>query len=510
MNVPVSQPLSPQSLTALAEAAATISSTLELDSMLQTIARLALEVTRGEASTVFSLTSAGDKLVALAATGPARDALVGREFSAELGIPGQVLRTGQATHVRDVNKNPAFSREIDAIGSLRTHTLIAAPMVHRADVIGVIEVANRLDQQAFTPGDLKILQVFATLAAGAIQNARAHTDLQRRFDGLRDTVTAHPQVIGESPAFQEVLRLCQRVAPSSATVLILGETGTGKEVAARYIHQASRRREGTFVAVNCAALPETLLESELFGHEKGSFTSAHARRMGRFELADKGTLFLDEIGDISRSTQAKLLRVLQEKEFVRVGGSETIRCDVRIIAATNRNLKHMMADGVFREDLYYRLSVFPIRVPPLRERGEDLPKLVQYFVERSTREYRIPELRVAPETLRALQQYEWRGNIRELQNVIERSVLMSDGSTLLPHHLPPDIQAAVDSDQPVEILSTLHGQERAMVLHALEEHGWNQSQAARALGVSRYHLRHRIRKYNLQKPTPEAPSQQPT
>jgi transcriptional regulator with GAF, ATPase, and Fis domain len=313
-------------------------------------------------------------------------------------------------------------------------------------------------------------------------------------------VTGHPEVIGESAGFKEVLKLCDRVAPSNATVLILGETGTGKEVAARYIHKTSRRRDETFVAVNCAALPEALLESELFGHEKGSFTSAHARRMGRFELADKGTLFLDEIGDISRSTQAKLLRVLQEKEFVRVGGTETIRCDVRIIAATNRNLKHMMADGVFRDDLYYRLSVFPVHMPPLRERREDLPKLVEHFVARATREFRIPELRVASATMQALGRYEWRGNIRELQNVIERSVLMSDGSVLLPHHLPPEIQATAEVEEPSQDPSTLHGQERAMILRALEQHGWNQSQAARALGVTRYHLRHRIRKYDLRRP----------
>ncbi len=499
MNLPP-QSLPARSLTALTEAAAAISSTLDLNVVLQTIARLASEVTRGEASAVFSLDPGGDSLVALAATGHARDALVGRQFDARLGIPGQVLRTGQPIHVQDVNKHPAFAREIDAIGTRRTRTLIAAPMVHRAEVIGVIEVANRLDERAFTEGDLKILRVFATLAAGAIQNARTHADLRRRFEGLRETVTAHPEVIGESPGFKEVLKLCDRVAPSNATVLILGETGTGKEVAARYVHQVSRRRDETFVPVNCAALPETLLESELFGHEKGSFTSAHSRRMGRFELADKGTLFLDEIGDISRSTQAKLLRVLQEKEFVRVGGTETIRCDVRIIAATNRNLKHMMADGVFRDDLYYRLSVFPIHLPPLRERREDLPKLVEHFVRRATREFRIPELRVAPATMQALGRYEWRGNIRELQNVIERSVLMSDGSVLLPHHLPPEIQATAEVEEPGQAPSTLHGQERAMILRALEQHGWNQSQAARALGVTRYHLRHRVRKYDLRKP----------
>ena len=499
-------PLSPSLLTALGEAGAAISSTLDLNAVLQTIARLSCEVTRAEASTVFTLKEGRDKLVALAASGQRREAVLGREFDARLGIPGQVVRLRQPIHVPDVRNDATFRREIDAIGSLRTRALLAAPMVYRAQVIGVIEVANRLDERPFSEHDLKILQVFATLAASAVHNARTHTDLQRRFEGLRDSVARPPEIIGDAPRLRETLKLCERVAPSNATVLIMGETGTGKELAARHIHNASKRRDKTFVAINCAALPETLLESELFGHEKGSFTSAHARRMGRFELADKGTLFLDEIGEISRSTQAKLLRVLQEREFVRVGGTETIRCDVRIIAATNRNLKHMLADGLFRDDLYYRLSVFPIQMPPLRERREDIPKLVDYFVARAAREFRVPELQVSSAAMAMLTQYNWRGNIRELQNVIERSVLMSDGNMLLPSHLAADIQAAARSDDPGADPTTLHGQERTLILKALAEHGWNQSQAARSLGVTRYHLRHRIRKYDLQKPAQAASS----
>ena len=377
---------------------------------------------------------------------------------------------------------------------------MAAPMVHRAEVIGVIEVANRLDESIFGQEDLKLLQVLATMAAGALQNARSHAELQGKYKGLRETLTKPAQIIGDSPKLKELLTLCDRVASTNASVLIVGETGTGKELVARYIHRASRRRDATFVPVNCAALPETLLESELFGHEKGSFTGAHARRQGRFELAEKGTLFLDEIGELSRPTQAKLLRVLQEKEFVRVGGTETIRSDVRIIAATNRNLKNMMADGLFRDDLYYRLNVFPLHVPPLRERREDIAALVDHFVQRAAREFRGPRLTVSPSAIKVLETYDWRGNIRELQNVMERSVLMSDGDTLWPRHLPPDIQATVPAADQAESSSTLHGQEQALIIKALKDHGWNQSKAARALGITRYHLRHRIGKYKLVKP----------
>ena len=247
-------------------------------------------------------------------------------------------------------------------------------------------------------------------------------------------------------------------------------------------------------------MPETLLESELFGHEKGSFTGAHARRRGWFEVASTGTLFLDEIGEISRAMQAKLLRVLQEKRIVRVGGTETIPCNTRIIAATNRILKNMTIDGVFREDLYYRLSVFPIQLPALRNRREDVPLFVNQFVGKAARECNIHDLVITEETMRLLQEYDWPGNIRELQNVVERSVLMSDGDRLLPEHLPPDIVAAASAPSQDRDPSTLSGQECTLIEKALIEHNWNQSRAAAALGVTRYHLRHRIKKYAIQRP----------
>jgi len=487
-------------LSALTEAAAAISSTLDFDSVLSTVARLACEVTRGEVSSVFSLDTQRNKLIAVAATGQWRDVLVGHEFDARAGIPGEVVRTSAPIIVDDVNKCGKFCREIDDLSSMRTRSVIAAPMIHSGDMIGVIEVVNRRDETDFTDTDLEVLKVFATLAAGAGRNAQAHQHLKEQLAGLRDSVTKRDVIIGESPRWHRVLELCDKVAPSNATVLLLGETGTGKELAARYIHNVSRCGHESFVAVNCAAMPETLLESELFGHERGAFTGAHARRRGWFEVADGGTLFLDEIGDVGRPMQVKLLRVLQERRFVRVGGTQPTACNVRIIAATNRNLKNMMIDGKFREDLYYRLSVFPIELPALRDRREDIPRLIEHVVERAKRECGIAELRIARETLDTLVHYDWPGNIRELQNVIERSVLMSDGEVLLPCHLPTDIVAATQVDSPVEDPTTLYGQERALIQKALEEHNWNQSQAARSLGITRYHLRHRIKKYEMKRP----------
>ena len=496
------------SLAALTEAAAAINSTLELKAVLETIARLACSVTRAETSSVFTLDTARSKLRVQAATGHWRDALVGRDFQSNLGIPGQIVRTHQPILLRNARDSAKFNKQIDESTSTPTRSIVGAPMFHRAEVIGVIVAANRRDQTYFTEEDVKLLQVFATLATTAIQNAQTHETLQRRFDGLRDSVMKQPSIIGESAPWLQAMELCDRVAGSNATVLLTGETGTGKELLARYIHNTSRRRDHAFVAVNCAALAETLLESELFGHEKGSFTGAHKQRLGWFEVASGGTLFLDEIGEVSRAVQAKLLRVLQEKRIVRVGGTEPVVCDTRIIAATNRNLRNMMIDGLFREDLFYRLSVFPIQLPRLRDRPEDLALLTKYFLEKSAREFNIPELIIAPATLETLRHYDWPGNIRELQNVVERSVLMSDGPALLPSHLPSDIQASGNGQEMPSDSSTLWGQERTLIIQALKNNRWNQSKAAEELGVTRYHIRHRIKKYRIEKP-PEASTDSP-
>ena len=292
-----------------------------------------------------------------------------------------------------------------------------------------------------------------------------------------------------------MLQLADRVAPTNATVLLFGETGTGKEVLAKYIHNRSPRADKPFIAVNCAALPETLLESELFGHEKGSFTGATSQHTGRFELADNGTLLLDEIGDITASTQVRLLRLLQERAFTRVGGTKTISCDVRIIAATNRDLKRAIADGKFRDDLFYRLNVFPVTVPPLRQRRDDIPALVEHFTKLASVALGVEPREVSPEAMALLATYDWPGNIRELENVVERAVLLSDTPVLLSTHLPPEIISG--EPKPIPSDKGLWAAERAMIVKALEENNWNQSKAARTLGISRDNLRYRVKKYDI-------------
>ncbi|HXM21861.1 MAG TPA: sigma 54-interacting transcriptional regulator [Terriglobales bacterium] len=309
------------------------------------------------------------------------------------------------------------------------------------------------------------------------------------------------QVIGNSPALEAVLEQVERVAPTGSTVLIQGETGTGKELIAQAIHNISSRCGRPFIRLNCAAIPLDLLESELFGHEKGAFTGAIAQKIGRFELADKGTLFLDEVGDIPPALQPKLLRVLQEQEFERLGSTRTHQVNVRLVAATNRDLTEMVGRGEFRNDLYYRLNVFPILLPPLRERREDIPALVTHFVEISGRRMGREIEHIPPETMSALSSYQWPGNIRELQNLIERAVILSNGG-VLPNPLP-----TAETEQRAAIslgATTLRDSERTLILQTLEGVGWvigGPKGAAAKLGLKRTTLIHKMQKLGISRPS---------
>jgi two-component system NtrC family response regulator len=310
-------------------------------------------------------------------------------------------------------------------------------------------------------------------------------------------------IITASGKMEEALNLVGRVAPSQATVLILGESGTGKELFARAIHYASPRAGQPLVKVNCAALPENLLESELFGHEKGAFTGAVARRVGRFEQADGGSIFLDEIGDLSPALQAKLLRVLQEKEIERVGSSQTLKIDVRLIAATNRNLEEAIRKGAFREDLYYRLNVVTLTLPPLRERKEDIPILIDHFLKKYSRENKKEVVSTTKEVRDLLMQYEYPGNVRELENVIERAVVLCRGNTLTLQDLPLNLRGGKMEMSPGEqreggsLPKTIENLERQLILSALERSGGIQTRAAEELGINERVLRYKMKKYKI-------------
>ncbi len=311
------------------------------------------------------------------------------------------------------------------------------------------------------------------------------------------------KIIGSSPVMQELYKTISLVAPSDATILITGESGTGKELVANALFENSQRKDHAFIKINCAALHENLLESELFGHQKGAFTGALEQRRGRFELAHKGTLFLDEIGDMTLATQAKVLRVLQEGEFERLGASQSIKVDVRIIAATNRDLAAMVKEGSFRQDLFFRLSVVPVALPPLRQRSGDIPDLARHFLKRYREKNRKDITGIHPQALNLLMRYDWPGNIRELENCIERAVVICLGEEITPRELPPGIA-------PADILTpnsqnsrknsngpTLRDMEREMIWNTLEETGHNKSKTAKILGIARQTLLNKLKEYNI-------------
>lgn len=345
------------------------------------------------------------------------------------------------------------------------------------------------------PFDLNEVQMIA-------ERALEHERLIDEMKYLKGQLKIHhnfDNVIGANPQIQEAYVLAAQVADSNASILVLGETGTGKEYLARAIHYQSPRANGPFVKVSCVALPEALLESELFGHEKGAFTNAVARRIGRFESADGGTLFLDEVGDMTYATQLKLLRVLQEKQFERVGGNETISVDVRIIAATNKDIKKAIADGEFRDDLYYRLNVISITLPPLRERKEDLPELANHFIRKYAKENRKEIEGISPEAMSVLLGYRWAGNIRELENCIHRAVVLCNGRRLLPQHvqLGVEISPSPGTASAPSGPRSLADVERDHIELTLKQCNWNQTRAAQILGIDRKTLRNKIREYQL-------------
>jgi DNA-binding NtrC family response regulator len=318
-----------------------------------------------------------------------------------------------------------------------------------------------------------------------------------------------PKIIGDSLAIQAISQAIQRVAPTDATVLLTGESGTGKEVFSRAIHQLSPRRDKPFVTVNCAAIPHTLIENELFGHEKGSYTGAFARKAGKFEVADQGTIFLDEIGELHLSVQAKVLRVIEEQCFERIGGLETIRVDTRVVTATNRNLQELVQKKEFREDLFFRLSVIPIHIPPLRDRISDVRLLAQFFVEKFSKDLHRQGLQLSPEAAKALEHYSWPGNVRELQNTIERAVILSDGKTIQPQDLnfafqhrkePDDFAHMLDlSGSLSEVASrAVSAAEKLKIKQVLELSNWNKTQAAETLKVSYKTLLNKVKEYELE------------
>jgi formate hydrogenlyase transcriptional activator len=424
----------------------------------------------------------------------------------------KAFRTGQPVCVGEVESRAEPRANAEGVKSI-----CQLPLISRERVLGVLSLGS-CGENAFTEGDAAFLAQVANQIALAVENAIAYAEIANLKDKLAQEVVylqdeirtelKFEEIVGNSNVLARVLAQLDTVAPTDSTVLIYGETGTGKELIARAIHNLSSRKSNAFVKLNCAAIPTGLLESELFGHEKGAFTGAITQRVGRFELASRGTVFLDEIGDIPLELQPKLLRVLQEREFERLGSTRTLRTDARLIAATNRDLEAMVAEQKFRSDLYYRLNVFPVRVPPLRERREDIPLLVRHFVQQFSRRMTRSVETIPSETMRALVRYDWPGNIRELQNVIERAVIVSTGPVLkvplddLRARVPSaeDTNGAGASEDAGKLRGVLEDTERKQILAALKQANWvvaGPKGAADLLGMKRSTLQAHMQRLGI-------------
>jgi transcriptional regulator with GAF, ATPase, and Fis domain len=443
-------------------------------------------------------------------------------FPADRGIAGLVLSNGKAVRVDDVQSHPRFFRGIDADTGMTTRTMLCAPLTTYQGVTGVIQVLNRRGDAQFSDDDLAFLEALAGSVAVAIENARLFARVKTSEELLRVQVGAlrrdrahrdrFDEIVGSARPMREVFRLMESAAATPITVLIEGETGTGKELVARGIHRASARADAPFLAVNCAAVTETLLESELFGHRKGAFTGATQDHRGLFEAATGGTILLDEVGEMPLSMQAKLLRVLQQGEIIPVGDTRPRKVDVRVISATNRDLAAEVAKQTFRQDLYYRLAVFPIPLPPLRKRREDIPLLIDRLLKAVGIRHKTEIPGIDPGAVELLQRYDWPGNVRELENVLERAVALAHaGETIGRPHLPDAISgrdaaasagasALPAAPAPADNLPLRQARaefEAQYIRQVLAAHGRNVSRTARALGLSRVMLQKEMKEYGL-------------
>jgi len=376
---------------------------------------------------------------------------------------------------------------------------LCVPITYDSRVVGILSADKPATDVTEMDRELAMLASVAELIAKAVHVLALEDENRRLRRMVNPENAASLDIIGQSKGMQEVYALIRHVADSATTALILGETGTGKELVAKAIHANSPRSKGPLVKVNCAAIPETLIESELFGHEKGAFTGAFRQHRGRFEEAHKGTIFLDEVAELSPAAQAKLLRVLQEKQFQPLGSSRLVTTNARVIAATNRRLEDCVSAGQFRTDLYYRLSVFPIFLPPLRERGNDIILLADHFVLKYSRELKKPVKRITNAVIEAFLSHPWPGNVRELENCIERAILLARGQSIEMMHLPPSLQIKGHDEgkDPGKLGAVIGAQERSMIIEALKEARGNQSQAARLLGTTKRIVQYKIRKLGI-------------
>ena len=500
-------------MSAILEVSRVLTSSFDLEDNLSSAMKILsrnLDMQRG---CVFLFTPMSQELKIVAAHGLSRDEILRGNYKIGEGIVGTVIKNRTPMFIPNIGQEPKFLNKTGSRPEKCGISFLCMPITLKDDILGVISV-DRIytEEHGSVDDDLRVLSIVSSFIAQFVKLWETFINAENERERLKCQLQERyslPNIIGESERFQSVLKAVHKVACTDTTTLLLGESGTGKELIAQTLHYLSNRAEGPFVAVNIAALPENLIEVELFGTEKGAFTGAMMRRIGRFEHADKGTLFLDEIGEIPLPLQAKLLRVLQEKSFERLGSSKPIKVDVRVIAATNRNLQEEVKKGNFRDDLYWRLNVFPIVMPALRERITDIPLLAQYYLKKFNTRYQ-KDVFFMEEAYRMMQDYDWPGNVRELANAVERVVIMAEKSEIGFEDLPLEVIGATKKIQitPAPVNSDLEGinslssevelLEKRRIILALQENDYIQHRTAISLGITPRQLGYRIKKYGIQ------------
>ena len=478
--------------------AAEIVSFPDVEGLLERIAVDATQLLRCDRASIFLWDRDQHEMVARPALGVPGGAL---RLPEKTGIVGGVLQTGQTVRVDDAYAEPRFSRKVDEASGYKTRNLMCVPLVGAdRQILGVFEVINKLDG-SFTADDEELLSDLSAQVAVALQNTRERESLLRSNKQLTEQATKGVAIIGDSPAISALRSTVKRLAGTDLPVLILGESGTGKEVVARALHYQGNRASQPFIAVNCAALAESLLESELFGHEKGAFTDARDMRRGQFETAEGGTIFLDEIGDMSLGGQAKLLRVLEQKVITRVGGSQTIPINVRVIAATNAKLAEAVRTKKFREDLYFRLNVVTLDLPPLRDRPDDVIPLAEHFLGGFAIQSRRPKLQLSADAKRRLQMHGWPGNVRELRNLMERVAFLAPNDKIevddLAFILSPEKESFVEPNENHGLSEATNAFQQDYIRRAIKRMRGNMSEAARLLGLHRSNLYRKMRQLGM-------------
>lgn len=486
-----------------------LSSLIEINTLINTsysdknalliyILESAMRLVKCESSSLLLVNKADNTLhfeVALGPKGPEAKSIPVSQGS----IAGWVYEHKQSLIINDVPNDPRFYSGVQEKTGYVTKNMIAVPMLVKDGCIGVIELLNKAESADFTEEDLKIIELLGTQASVAYRNAETYNEARNEINVLQNTITSGSEFhsfIAKSSVITDLIDVVNQVAKTNSSVLILGESGVGKELFAEQIHLKSSRAKKPFVRVNCAALSPLLLESELFGHVKGAFTDAISNRKGRFEMADGGTIFLDEIGELPLDLQVKLLRVIQSKNFERVGSSETITVDVRIVAATNRDIEKMVQEGSFRSDLYYRLNVLPIYVPPLRQRREDIEPLAMFFLRKFSVETKKHFINFSQQALETLYSYFWPGNVRELENTIERACVLGTPPTINVSDLRLNTKKStednyvsnVEEDEDKTLKTAINKFKKSYVTKILEQTSWNQTEAGKILGIQRTYV----------------------